>query len=305
MGTSLEKLRRFQKAEHVLHRTAESNNPSGFVLPMPPDHQSCQTGAAIARSSGTPALPLQLSQTSSCAEIRARIQNSSYAGRTDQQTVDVPEDLHIHRQLFVLDKDRLGVHIGVEFNRAGRLGDFRGCLTTLGCGSTRSITVGKGKTQYGTGRQLPLDDRAAKILEFWAGQFPERQPDHYVFLSEKYGAAGNDRRPIPYMTDPTKPIGRWKEAWEAAKIRAGVKCRFHDLRHTGCTRMLEAGVPFSVVAVVMGWSAATTIRMTKRYGHISQAAQREAMNALSGQDFETSGAQNWAQSARPATKRIV
>ncbi len=144
MGTSLEELRRFQKAEHVLHRTTDPDDPSGSVLPMPPGHQSCQTGAAIARSSGTAALPLQLSQTSSCAEIRARIQNSSYAGRTDQQTVDVPEDLHIHRQLFVLDKDRLGVHIGVEFNRAGRLGDFRGCLTTLGCGSTIGLTIRSG-----------------------------------------------------------------------------------------------------------------------------------------------------------------
>jgi integrase len=50
---------------------------------------------------------------------------------------------------------------------------------------------------------------------------------------------------VAYDTDPNKPVGDWKEGWEAAKRRASVKCRFHDLRHTGCTRMLEAGVPFS------------------------------------------------------------
>ena len=68
---------------------------------------------------------------------------------------------------------------------------------------------------------------------------------------ERYGGKGKDdvfgfAGSIAYSTDPTKPVGEWKAAWEAAKKRAGVTCRFHDLRHTGCTRMLEAGVPFSV-----------------------------------------------------------
>ena len=50
---------------------------------------------------------------------------------------------------------------------------------------------------------------------------------------------------------PDRPM----EEMEAAKKRAGVQCRFHDLRHTGCTRMLEAGVAFSVLATLMGWAA--------------------------------------------------
>ena len=162
--------------------------------------------------------------------------------------------------------------------------------------AARTLTVGQSKTESGTGRVIPLNDRAYATLSFWASLFPERQPDHYVFPSERYGAAGNGFSPCSYATDPTKPIGRWKEAWEAAKARAGVRCRFHDLRHTGCTRMLEAGVPFSVVASIMGWSASTTVRMAKRYGHIGQAAQRQAVAALSGADFEDDGAQNWAQS---------
>ncbi len=109
-------------------------------------------------------------------------------------------------------------------------------------------------------------------------------------------AAGDDFSPCAYATDPSRPIGSWKVAWKAAKTRAGVRCRFHDLRHTGCTRMLEAGVPFAVVAAIMGWSASTTVRMAKRYGHIGQDAQRQAVAALSGADFRDAGAQNWAQS---------
>jgi len=44
--------------------------------------------------------------------------------------------------------------------------------------------------------------------------------------------------------------------------------------------MLEAGVPFSVVATVMGWSASTAIRMAKRYGHMSQESQQKAVAAI-------------------------
>jgi hypothetical protein len=52
----------------------------------------------------------------------------------------------------------------------------------------------------------------------WAAQFPCRQPVHFVFPSEKYGAAGEEDSfgftagPVVYDTDPTRPdllaIGR-------------------------------------------------------------------------------------------------
>jgi integrase len=167
--------------------------------------------------------------------------------------------------------------------------------------AARTLRVGASKTEAGAGRVLPLNDRAFAVLSFWAGLFPGREPNHCVFPTERYGAAGNGfKNPHTYNSDPTKPIGRWKEAWESAKIRAGVQCRFHDLRHTGCTRMLEAGVPFSVMASIMGWSASTTVRMAKRYGHIGQVAQRRAVDALCEAVSERDGAQNGAQSANVA-----
>jgi len=173
----------------------------------------------------------------------------------------------------------------------------------------RQIIVGASKTDAGTRRILFLSDGALALLEFWAGLFPDRQLKHYVFPYEKYGLAQrkDDRKgstqACVHSTDPTRPIGRWKEAWawETAKKAAGVTCRFHDLRHTGCTRMLEGGIPFSVVASVMGWSASTTVRMSRRYGHIGQAAQRRAMETLSEGNFETDGAQNRAQFGNAAS----
>jgi integrase len=91
------------------------------------------------------------------------------------------------------------------------------------------LTVGQSKTESGTGRLLPLNDRAIAILGFWASLFPERESSHFVFPAERYGASG-DGAAVVYDSDPTRPIGRWKEAWESAKIRAAVSCRFHDLR---------------------------------------------------------------------------
>ena len=80
------------------------------------------------------------------------------------------------------------------------------------------------------------------------------------------------------------------------KKTEGLHCRFHDLRHTGCTRMLEGGVPFSVVAVIMGWSPSAAVRMAKRYGHIGHVARREAIDRLSRASiFDSEGAQKWAQ----------
>jgi len=84
----------------------------------------------------------------------------------------------------------------------------------------RALTVGKAKSDAGTGRVLPVNARAWAVLEFWASNFPDRTPAHYVFPAERYGAAGEGFKACTYNTDPTKPIGRWKEAWEAARRRA-------------------------------------------------------------------------------------
>lgn len=83
-----------------------------------------------------------------------------------------------------------------------------------------------------------------------------------------------------FALDPTRAIGSWKEGWKTVKEDTGVVIRFHDLRHTCVTRMLEGGAPLSVVASILGWSPATTVRMAKRYGHIGHVAQRDAVRLL-------------------------
>src|SRR5260370_13475233 len=49
------------------------------------------------------------------------------------------------------------------------------------------LRFGKDKTPSSTGRIIPLNTRALETLKFWAQQFPERKPEHYVFPAERYG----------------------------------------------------------------------------------------------------------------------
>jgi hypothetical protein len=71
-------------------------------------------------------------------------------------------------------------------------------------------------------------------------------------------------------------------AWKTAKKNARVAVRWHDLRHTAVTRLLESGQTLPMIASIMGWSASTTVRMAQRYGHISTDARRVAMEAMNG-----------------------
>ena len=152
--------------------------------------------------------------------------------------------------------------------------------------TNHAITVGRSKTEHGAGRAVPLNRRALKAIEDWARQFPDRKPQHFVFPSEKVGHSFEAGMMTCYDTDPTKPILSWKTAWTTARTAAGVNCRFHDLRHSCVTRLLERGAYFATVATVMGWSPGTATKMAKRYGHIGDSAQRKALALLDGRTVQ-------------------
>lgn len=165
--------------------------------------------------------------------------------------------------------------------RRGELAGLRWSNVDL---EARRLTVGKSKTKAGVGRKVPLNERAFAALSAWARQFPFRRPEHFVFPSEKYGQEG-----AVYDFDPAKSIGTFQEAWEAAKRRTAdpekdlpaVQCRWHDLRHTFHSRLLEGGgQSLPVVGAIMGWSAGTMVRMAKRYGHFSAETLRDAVAVL-------------------------
>lgn len=134
----------------------------------------------------------------------------------------------------------------------------------------RVLIVGKTKTEAGSGRPVPLTPAAHAVLDMWASRFPNRKPSDYVFPGCENG-----------RIDASRPVAHWRTAWNNACDLAGLPgLRYHDLRHSAATKLLENGVPFAVVAQVLGWAASTAIRMSKRYGHIRPEAQRKALEGI-------------------------
>lgn len=89
-----------------------------------------------------------------------------------------------------------------------------------------------------------------------------------VLLERKLASGGSD-----YVLPSPKGIEyhlNWvKRSYKTACKNAGIEgLRFHDLRHTAATRMVEGGVPLHAVAKLLGHS---TIRITERYSHPEQS----------------------------------
>ena len=169
----------------------------------------------------------------------------------------------------------------------------------------RTIVVGRSKTAAGTGRYIPMNDRLTLAVRAWANRQPDRKAEHYVFPAEQYGQPG-EKKPGLYEVIPTQPIGSWKTAWKNARKAAKVTCRFHDLRHSAVTRLLEAGVSFPIVASLLGWSPSTTTKMAKRYGHIGSAADRDAVAALDpGSNASRGGTKEGTATAAPEIPTAV
>jgi integrase len=188
--------------------------------------------------------------------------------------------------------------------------------------ANRCLTFGKDKTRSGSNRTIPLTPRAFETLRFWSDSFPDRKPDHFVFPHERYGASGTNEivgftAAKVYETDPTRPTGSVKVAWEQARNRTRRHCpqckagrladavkpstgyvcdgcqwqadelpaglasiRFHDLRHTGVSRMINAKIPLPIIGKIVGWSASTLAKMAARYGHFSLEEMRSALDSI-------------------------
>jgi integrase len=259
--------------------------------------------------------------------VRAVLRRLGFWARLQPETRMLPEREDVGRALTLADEARLlrsaaesrsralYPAILVSLNTGLRYGELTGLRWSQVELSRRRLTVGKSKTRAGTGRIVPLNDRAFSVLSMWASRFPTRADEHFVFPSEKYGQPR--KTPVGssttvYFSDPTTPIGRLKEAWEEAKRRTedeekripAVVCRWHDLRHTFLTRLVEGGTPLPRLSVIMGWSPATTARMAKRYGHVAVDALRQDVGLLDRVEIDSEGAQKGAQSEQVATPLV-
>lgn len=163
----------------------------------------------------------------------------------------------------------------------------------------RCLHAGKDKTQAGDERIIPLNDRALECLALWASNFPNRKPEDFVFPAERYGGKGHKfgtgKDSVVYGTDPTKPMGDIKTAWNGARLEAArilkgdvedgeeiepLTLRIHDLRHTAFTDMRNNRIPLEKIAKILGWSTSQMVRMAAIYGHFTLEDLREGVESI-------------------------
>jgi integrase len=65
-----------------------------------------------------------------------------------------------------------------------------------------------------------------------------------------------------------------REAWALARTSTGIRCRWHDLRHTCASWLVQAGVPLHTVAEILGH---TSTQVTRRYAHLAPEHLRDAI----------------------------
>jgi integrase len=122
------------------------------------------------------------------------------------------------------------------------------------------LTVQGATAKSNTTRHLPLNRYARQVLEDWKAQRPD-DPSRLVFTTSK----GKE----------VKSLGsQWEDLRKAAKLE---NFRFHDLRHTFASRLVQADVSLFKVQQLLGHS---TPLMTKRYAHLGNKELAEAVAKL-------------------------
>jgi integrase len=119
------------------------------------------------------------------------------------------------------------------------------------------VSVTRSKTPEGDAREIPLTRRLRALLL----RLRREKPQGLVF------------------TYQGRAIQRIKTAWKATIRRAGIRyIRFHDLRHTFNTRLMEAGVIQDVRKALMGHSSGG--ETNAMYTHVEMPVKREAIRKL-------------------------
>lgn len=82
----------------------------------------------------------------------------------------------------------------------------------------------------------------------------------------------------PVFSYKGRPIKSFRRSWGTALKNAGITdFRWHDLRHTAASWMVQAGVPLDVVQGIL---AHENIQTTQRYAHRQADAKKRALDAI-------------------------
>src|SRR3984957_8413705 len=146
------------------------------------------------------------------------------------------------------------------------------------------VVVPKSKTAAGTGRLIPFTRRVCACLSLWLSRFPDAMPESFVFPFHQVGIGGDKRTVEVYDMDLARPMGSWRKAWLGACKNAGVRYRWHDLRHTFVSRLAESA---SISEQrIRGPGGHGSRKMLEHYSHIRSHAKQAAIRCLEEQPAE-------------------
>lgn len=81
--------------------------------------------------------------------------------------------------------------------------------------------------------------------------------------------------------DPTRPQKDWDTSWKSLVKAAGLEgFRFHDLRHTFITQMVERGIPIERIMAMVGH---ISTRMVRHYTHVATKVLHKDVALLDGE----------------------
>jgi integrase/recombinase XerD len=107
--------------------------------------------------------------------------------------------------------------------------------------------------------------------------------------------AGRKPKPPDYIFEPqlARSVLKWnlRRAWRRAVKASGIQpIRFHDMRHTALSRLVELGADVRTVQAIAGHFS---LKTTQRYLHSSDRQKQAAVELLDkGHRLPTTGVHN-------------
>ena len=189
------------------------------------------------------------------AEDKPRFRMFSEKDNMRERILSVEEE----EKLIPLLPDHLRPIVLTALNTGMRLGEILNLKWENVDLKRRTITVTRTKSKKI--RHIPINGALFDIFSGIKGKHP------YVYINPDRG----------------EPWQEVKKGFKSACLKAGVKnLRFHDLRHTFATRLIEKGADIITIRDLLGHSS---VRVTERYAHSQDKRKIEAVNCLGNDRF--------------------
>jgi len=190
----------------------------------------------------------------------SRVKLFKEAGRAKQRILELDEE----RALIAKCPSYLKPILFTALNTGMRRGEILGLKWTDVDLAAGILTVRE--TKNGKPRLIPINDALASELRGIRAVGPDSE---LVFPNPETG----------------KPFVDIKKSFKAVCAEVGIfDLRFHDLRHTYATRLVEAGADVATVWDILGHSS---IKVTDRYTHSNLDRMKKAVRLLAEKQAET------------------